>query len=182
MTWRLMAGDGSSSRGVKTVAWTSTATGSTIVLVSVTWTVSSGSGTNNLRGLTENKSVGIWQIRFDFENWLDDTAWSEYEGFRISGENFRLNVDSYNDVCASYKHDGMMFSTKDKQNDNDKDGCAVRYHGAWWYNDCFKCNLNSRYYTRRITIDDSERDFIKWNTWNNKDSLKTCEMKIRLIS
>ncbi|XP_071798784.1 ficolin-2-like [Asterias amurensis] len=149
-------------------------------------------GNDNLRGLTENKSVGIWQIRFDFENWLDETAWSEYEGFRISGENFRLNVDSYNEnstagdatlhVYASYKHDGMMFSTKDKQNDNDEDGCAVRYHGAWWYNDCFKCNLNSRYYSRRITNDDSERDYIKWNTWNNKDSLKTCEMKIRLIS
>ncbi len=76
----------------------------------------------------------------------------------------------------------MMFSTKDKQNDNDSDGCAVKYNGAWWYNDCSKCNLNSRYYGGRITEDDEQKDYIKWNTWNNKESLKTCELKFRLIS
>ncbi len=147
-------------------------------------------GNDNLRGLTE--FGGMWQLRFDFENWLDEKAWSAYEGFRVSGENFRLNVDSFNNRSTAgdsilhaddqYTHNEMMFSTKDKQNDNDRNGCAVKYHGAWWYNDCFKCNLNSRYYGGRITEADEQKDYIKWNTWNNKDSLKTCEKKIRLVS
>ncbi|XP_071798853.1 ficolin-3-like [Asterias amurensis] len=146
-------------------------------------------GNDNLRNLTE--SVGMWQLRFDLENWFGEKAWSGYEGFRISGENFQLNVDSYNerstagdsviDVGEKYTIDGMMFSTKDKQNDNYEPGCAVNYHGAWWYNACFMCNLNSKYYPSQITTADA-RDYIKWYTWNNMESLKTCEMKIRLVS
>jgi ficolin len=148
-------------------------------------------GNDNLRKLTETE--GMWQLRFDLENWFGEKAWSEYEGFRISGDNFRLNVDSFNErstagdailhVLERFKQDGMMFSTKDKKNDNDEVGCAVTYHGAWWYNDCTRCDLNGKYYPRRTTgADVVSRDYLRWNTWNNVESLKTCEMKIRLIS
>ncbi|XP_033634250.1 ryncolin-2-like [Asterias rubens] len=121
-------------------------------------------GNDNLRKLTE--TVGMWQLRFDLENWFGEKAWSEHEGFRISGENFRLNVDSYNEkspadysilcVLGASWHDGMMFSTKNKQ--NDKNNCAERFHWAWWYDDCCMSNLNGRYYVGGTL--DGERDGI----------------------
>ncbi|XP_033637809.1 ficolin-2-like [Asterias rubens] len=143
-------------------------------------------GNDNLRNLTE--FGGMWRLRIDFGNWLNDTAWSEYEGFRISGENFRLNVDSYNENSTAgdsllngpkprLVHNGMMFSTKDKQNDNDNVGCATKYHGAWWYNDCFVSTLNGRYYVGGTET----LDGMHWDGWNNDKTVKTCSMKLRPV-
>ena len=38
-----------------------------------------------------------------------------------------------------------MFSTKDADNDRWRNNCAVKFHGAWWFNDCQDSNLNARY-------------------------------------
>ncbi|XP_067929131.1 microfibril-associated glycoprotein 4-like [Watersipora subatra] len=43
-------------------------------------------------------------------------------------------------------HDGMAFSTNDQDNDVDSTrACAVTYHGAWWYKNCYTSNLNGGY-------------------------------------
>ena len=43
-------------------------------------------------------------------------------------------------------HNGMMFSTKDKDNDNAKsENCATRWTGGWWYNNCHHTNLNGQF-------------------------------------
>ena len=51
-------------------------------------------------------------------------------------------------------HNGMKFSTYDKDQDaNSSVHCAREMHGAWWYNDCkdtstspnYKSNLNGAY-------------------------------------
>ena len=75
-------------------------------------------------------------------------------------------------------HNGLMFSTRDKDNDNTTDyKCAERYHGAWWYNRCLKSNLNGVYMSG---IDHILGDGINWKTWRGFNySLKTTDMKIR---
>ena len=99
-------------------------------------------GNDKLRTLTESVS-GTWQLRIDFENWQNDKAWSEFGVFRISGEDFQLQVSSYNTEStagdslslnsSSYTHKGMLFSTKDKENDrSSSSNCAIKYKGACW--------------------------------------------------
>ena len=74
-------------------------------------------------------------------------------------------------------HNGMMFSTKDADNDNGGRHCAVLYKGAWWYNDCHRSNLNAHYLPGNHT---SYSDGVNWDTWKGEYySLKMTEMKIR---
>ena len=75
------------------------------------------------------------------------------------------------------KENGMMFSTKDADNDSGGRHCAVLYKGAWWYNDCHRSNLNAHYLPGNHT---SYSDGVNWDTWKGEYySLKMTEMKIR---
>ena len=44
-------------------------------------------------------------------------------------------------------HDGQMFSTKDRDNDEPTErNCAVYYSGAWCFKDCHNSNRNGQYH------------------------------------
>ena len=69
-------------------------------------------------------------------------------------------------------HDGQAFSTKDQDNDDRAEPCAVIRHGAWWYKDCYESNLNGEYLGANSTAG------VKWNYWSGSFSLKFTEMKL----
>ena len=75
-------------------------------------------------------------------------------------------------------HDGMSFSTKDRDNDSyDIMNCAQRVRGAWWYYKCFSVSLNNQYLHGYYT---SFYNGIAWAAWHGtKYSLKKVDMKLR---
>ena len=75
------------------------------------------------------------------------------------------------------EHNGMMFTTKDRDNDNYGSNCAMNRIGAWWFNKCLinHSHLNGLYLSRPF---DPNYKGIEWATWKNKISLKSAKMMI----
>jgi len=76
-------------------------------------------------------------------------------------------------------HRGYPFTTKDQDNDIWSSNCAVRYKGAWWYEDCHASNLNGLYHHGKHS---SGADGVNWHHWKGyRYSAKRAEMKIRPV-
>ncbi|XP_067929133.1 microfibril-associated glycoprotein 4-like isoform X2 [Watersipora subatra] len=80
---------------------------------------------------------------------LHSGTWASFF-IQDENDNYRLEVsdDGYEGSLAASGlsvHNGMAFSTKDRDNDLYSGACAVTYHGAWWYNSCHHSNLNGGY-------------------------------------
>ena len=75
-------------------------------------------------------------------------------------------------------HRGMMFSTRDQDNDEAPGAsCAHTFKGAWWYSACHACNLNGQYLNGVV---ESHADGVIWYDWKGLYySLKSVEMKVR---
>ena len=75
--------------------------------------------------------------------------YAKYSTFTVTNEasNYSLFVGFYSGTATDRLtyHNGMAFSTKDRDNDEYGDNCAVSYKGAWWYDSCYYSNLNSNY-------------------------------------
>ena len=103
-------------------------------------------GNEKIHRLTKRKNM---MIRFDLEDFDGNKKYAEYRTFYIDGENdnYRLHVSSYSGTAGDSLsfHDGMQFSTKDRDNDKRSDNCATSSHGAWWYKDCYRSNLHGKY-------------------------------------
>ena len=119
-------------------------------------------GNNNLRNLTE--STGTWQLRIDLEDGEGNKVWADYAMFQITGENFQLHVNSYNtastagDSLTTSIHNGMMFTTRDNDNDQwDNGNIATVWKGAWWY------DLSTVYSELNCVYQN-----MVWFTWNKQ--------------
>lgn len=69
---------------------------------------------------------------------------------------------------------GMMFTTYDKDNDENVGGnCAVTFKGAWWHRGCHNSNLNGQYGINTASG-------IIWKLWRGYDhSLDRAQMMVR---
>ncbi|XP_015269405.1 PREDICTED: veficolin-1-like [Gekko japonicus] len=126
---------------------------------------------------------GVQQLRIDTRDFNDTNTYAAYTTFRILSEeeNYRLQVGSYlggNMGDSFSSHNGMNFSTLDKDNDIHETGsCAVSYKGAWWYSVCHSSNLNGLYLKGEHT---SYANGINWAAGKGHHySYKYADMKIR---
>jgi len=93
-----------------------------------------------------------YKLRFDLQ--LRNLSWyyAEYSSFTVSGEsrNYELHVSGYSGNAGdslSY-HNGMMFTTYDRDNDpftvsRFNGNCAVLYGGGFWYKTRAFCLVNA---------------------------------------
>merc|ERR1712226_605908 len=103
-----------------------------------------------------------------------------YDTFKVDSEcnGFSLTLDysEDSDLPDSMRSNReMKFSTFDNDNDMSRDNCALRFQGAWWYNNCTKSNLNGLFLPAGTAMDPS----IHWYGWEQNRALSSVEMKIR---
>jgi ficolin len=108
------------------------------------------------------------------------SKFATYGSFSISGEhdNYRLFISGYHGDAgdALTQHNGMAFTTKDKDNDkNSKGNCAQSHIGAWWYAICLHSNLNGKWGTAGWKGP-------VWKTFTGNNPATFTEMKVRLMS
>ena len=94
-----------------------------------------------------------YKLRFDLQA-RDNLSWyyAEYSSFNVYGESrdYELHVSGYSGNAggdALSHHNGMMFTTYDRDNDPWTDSrynnnCAVRLGGGFWYKSCGSCRVN----------------------------------------
>ena len=124
------------------------------------------------------------ELRVDLADFEGKYKYAQYSFFSVgnSGINYRLNIAGYTGTAgdsflSSHSINGMQFSTKDRDNDQNSGNCASSNyrHGAWWHNDCTYSNLNGLY---RSGLDDDQGVFW-YHFLNNRNSLKFAQMKLR---
>ncbi|XP_060580116.1 angiopoietin-related protein 7-like [Ruditapes philippinarum] len=135
-------------------------------------------GNNHLSLLT---SDGEHELQIEIEDFEGNSAYAKYSKFKIYPEedNYKLEVTGYSGTAGDSLeyHNGAMFSTYDRDQDESSSNCAENWHGAWWYKSCHHSNLNGKYYNQPGKIGSSG---ITWFHWKNTHySLKKVEMKFR---
>ncbi|KAI7812707.1 putative fibrinogen C domain-containing protein 1 [Triplophysa rosa] len=141
---------------------------------------------NGLKQIHALTIQGNYEMRIDLEDFENSTAFAQYAVFGVGLFSVDPEDDGYPLTVAEYtgtagdsllKHNGMKFTTKDRDNDHSENNCASFYHGAWWYRNCHTSNLNGQYLRGQHT---SYADGIEWSSWTGwQYSLKFTEMKIR---
>nr|XP_056702975.1 ficolin-3-like [Euleptes europaea] len=136
-------------------------------------------GNKNIHLLT---SEGILQLRVDLVDFDDMKTFAHYESFQLRGEeeNYQLVLGQFLSGSAGDSmtfHSGLPFSTHDNDHDSGSQNCAVTVHGAWWYANCYKSNLNGGY---PIGARKGQRYGIDWASGKGVGtSYKRTEMKMR---
>ena len=136
-------------------------------------------GNDNLHRLLTAKSRN--ELRVDLGDFDNNTAFAKYSRFMVGPENdnYVLTVDGYSGDAGdslSY-HDGLQFSTKDRDNDKWPYSCSQSWKGGWWYKTCLKTNLNGLYSTDKQR---SNAGTVCWWDWKRGFfPSKFSEMKFR---
>ena len=101
--------------------------------------------------LSQLTLTGRYKLRFDLQSRSNASNWyyAEYSTFTVQPEsdNYKLNVSGYSGNAGSDSfshHNGMKFTTVDRDNDLSLLNCAtVPWGGGFWYRNCCKCCVNN---------------------------------------
>ncbi|XP_019898879.2 fibrinogen beta chain isoform X1 [Esox lucius] len=157
--------------------------------------------------ISQLSKLGPTEILMEMQDWSGSKVYAQYRQFTVQGEmtNYILSIDGYSGNAGNGLlegastlfgenrtmtiHNGMKFSTYDRDNDNWTPGdpskqCSREDGGGWWYNRCHSANPNGRYYwggsyTRNMAKHGTD-DGMVWMNWKGSwYSLKAMTMKIR---
>ncbi|CAK6972388.1 fibrinogen gamma chain [Scomber scombrus] len=146
-------------------------------------------------------------LRIELVDWEGNKRYADYTMFRVGSEMdmYRLTYGYYfggdagdafdgfdfgDDPSDKFytSHNGMQFSTFDRDNDKYDGNCAQQDGSGWWMNRCHAAHLNGKYYQggRYTEKDAGEHGYdngIIWVTWHTRwYSLKETTMKLIPLS
>ncbi|XP_075054532.1 fibrinogen gamma chain isoform X2 [Mixophyes fleayi] len=147
------------------------------------------------------QSTTPYVLRIDMEDWSGQKSTADYSTFRVNPEkdNYRLTYAYFIDGDAGdafdgfdfgddasdkffTSHNGMQFSTYDRDNDKFDGNCAEQDGSGWWMNRCHAGHLNGKYYQGGTYSESETKGFdngITWATFRSRwYSLKRVSMKI----
>ncbi|VDI37563.1 Hypothetical predicted protein [Mytilus galloprovincialis] len=125
---------------------------------------------------------GSYRVRFDLEDFTGDTSYAIYDTIYVGDEstNYTLSITGYNGIAGHAMKDwhpneldGMMFTTRDRDNDISPTHCGFKKQSGWWYAACSYSNINGGYGELYDTIAN-----IYWKTWK-PNALKKTRMMIK---
>ncbi|XP_048053189.1 fibrinogen gamma chain [Megalobrama amblycephala] len=158
-------------------------------------------GNEKIHLLSVQSSVP-YVLRIEMVDWEGNKKYADYATFKLGPEVdfYRLTYAYYfggdaGDAFDGYdfgddpsdkfytSHNGMQFSTPDKDNDKFAQHCALQEGTGWWMNRCHAAHLNGKYYQGgKYTEKDTQHGYdngIIWATWHSRwYSLKETTMKI----
>uniref|UniRef100_A0A1A8IXJ0 Fibrinogen beta chain n=2 Tax=Nothobranchius kuhntae TaxID=321403 RepID=A0A1A8IXJ0_NOTKU len=161
-------------------------------------------GNDRISKLTK---MGPTEVLIEMQDWTGAKVHAQYTQFTVQSDvsSYVLSVGGYSGNAGNTFlegalelfgenrtmtiHNGMMFSTFDRDNDNWNPGdpskqCSREDGGGWWYNRCHSANPNGRYYmggkyTKQMSKHGTD-DGVVWMNWKGSwYSLKAISMKIR---
>ncbi|XP_063407211.1 microfibril-associated glycoprotein 4-like [Mytilus trossulus] len=132
-------------------------------------------------------SSGNYKLYIHLEDFNGNSRYAEYSEFSVGDDtaNYTLKISGFSGNAGdsmmfggSFDHNGMMFSTKDRDNDKSASiDCATDCNGGWWYNSCHGANLNGAYLG---PIYSNLCNGVIWYAWKREYiSLKTTKMMIK---
>ncbi|XP_056310193.1 microfibril-associated glycoprotein 4-like [Danio aesculapii] len=141
-------------------------------------------GLENLYQLTRHKK---FMLRVDLEDFTGRRGFAQYSSFSVGSEaeGYKLQVSGFTNGGAGDSmsfHNGMKFSTYDKDQDIDSRNCARLRLGAFWYRNCYYANPNGLYIGGEDKTIFAIGDV--WYTWKNNANIgmKFITMKIKPVS
>ena len=128
----------------------------------------------------ESVTLRIDLVDLDGKNYV-----AKYNKFKVgsSESNYILEISGYSGNATdsmNTKHNGMRFSTKDRDNDQNSGSCAMNNYGGWWYISCYDSYLNGLFTTGTGSI--GQRKYMSWRTLKGDfGTISFSEMKIRRV-
>ena len=123
-----------------------------------------------------------YTLKIVLTDWNNATGYAEYSIFKVADETdgYRLTIGGYSGTAGDSMafHNGTMFSTMDRDNDNSNTTDCVKScgGGAWWHGECCYASLNS-IYSQQFSF---FRYGIRWYTFHHdKQSFRSTKMMIR---
>ncbi|XP_026137124.1 microfibril-associated glycoprotein 4-like [Carassius auratus] len=128
-----------------------------------------------------------YKLRVDLEDFDGNKVYAVYKSFSVGSESegYKLQVSGFVNGGAGDSlnyHNGMKFSTYDKDQDNHSTiNCAKDYGGGFWYNNCYYTNPTGYYlWEKESTVVSNGATWYNWK--NNLNSLKSITMKIKRVN
>ncbi|XP_059175161.1 angiopoietin-4-like [Physella acuta] len=131
-------------------------------------------GNDIISNLTQN---GYSELRFDMK-YKGKSYYMVYSNVTLGNEadlyRIKFTYKTGNTTDNFSKHNGMAFSTLDRDNDKSSSNCADSYKSGWWYTSCHYVNVNG------VWASKARGEGIIWDSiTDNIDSLEQVEMKLR---